>query len=75
MEQIKRSWYIAKFYRNAAVADHLANYTLLDYRFELIGGLYMFNLLTKNKFLKGNKIKTTQSWNIVTMNMLKVKMK
>ena len=38
MEQIKRSWYIAKFYRNAAVADHLANYTLLDYGFELIGG-------------------------------------
>ena len=35
----------------------------------------MFNLLTKNKFLKGNKIKTTQSWNIVTMNMLKVKIK
>ena len=36
MEQIKRSCYIAKMYKNAAVADPLANYTLLDYGFELI---------------------------------------
>ena len=36
MEQIKRSWYIANLYKNAAVTDHLANYTLLDYGFELI---------------------------------------
>ena len=38
MEQIKRSWYIAKFYKDAAVTDPLANYTLLDYGFELIDG-------------------------------------
>ena len=36
MQQIKRSWFIAKFYKNAAVADSLANYNLLDYGFELI---------------------------------------
>ena len=36
MQQIKRSWFIAKLYKNAAVADPLANYTLLDYGFELI---------------------------------------
>ena len=36
MEQIKRSWYIAKLYNNAGVADPLANYTLLDYGFDLI---------------------------------------
>ena len=35
MQQIKRSWFIAKLYKNAAVADPLANYTLLDYGFEL----------------------------------------
>ena len=33
---IKRSWYIAKLYKNAAAADPLANHTLLDYGFELI---------------------------------------
>ena len=37
MQQIKRSWFIAKLYKNAAVADPLANYTILDYGFELIG--------------------------------------
>ena len=37
-EQIKRSWYIVKLYKNAAVADPLANYSLLDYGFELIDG-------------------------------------
>ena len=36
MQQIKRSWFIAKLYKNAAVADPLANNTLLDYAFELI---------------------------------------
>ena len=36
MQQSKRSWFIAKFYKNAAVADPLANYTQLDYGFELI---------------------------------------
>ena len=36
MQQIKRSWFIAKLYKNAAVADSLANYTLLDNGFELI---------------------------------------
>ena len=36
MQQIKRSWFIAKLYKNAAVADPLANYALLDYGFELI---------------------------------------
>ena len=36
MQQIKRSWFMAKLYKNAAVADPLANYTLLDYGFELI---------------------------------------
>ena len=38
MTQIKRSWYIAKLYKNAAVPDPLANYTLIDYGFELIDG-------------------------------------
>ena len=37
MQQIKRSWFIAKLYKNATVADPLANYTLLDYGFELTG--------------------------------------
>ena len=36
MQQIKRSWFIAKLYNNAAVADPLANNTQLDYAFELI---------------------------------------
>ena len=36
MQQIKRSWFIAKLYLNAAMADPLPNYALLDYRFELI---------------------------------------
>ena len=36
MQQIKRSWFIAKLYKNAAVADPLVNYILLDYGFELI---------------------------------------
>ena len=36
MQQIKRSWFIAKLYKNAAVADPLANYALLDYGSELI---------------------------------------
>ena len=36
MEQIKRSWYVTKFYKNAAVADPLFKYTLPDYRFEWI---------------------------------------
>ena len=36
MQQIKRSWFIAKLYKNAAVAAPLANNTLLDYAFELI---------------------------------------
>ena len=36
MQQIKRSWFIEKFYKNAAVADSLASYTLLDNGFELI---------------------------------------
>ena len=35
MQQIKRSWFIENFYKNAAVADSLANYTLLDNGFEL----------------------------------------
>ena len=38
MRQLKRSWYISKLYKNAAVADPLANYTLRDYGFELIDG-------------------------------------
>ena len=36
MKKFKRSWYIAKLYKNAVVADPLANYTLLYYGFELI---------------------------------------
>ena len=35
-QQTKRSWFIAKLYKNVAVADPLANYTLLDYGFALI---------------------------------------
>ena len=42
MQQIKRSWFIAKLYKNAAVADPLANYTLLDYGFELIDNYVNF---------------------------------
>ena len=38
MEQIKRSWYRAKLYKNNAVADLLSKYTLLDYGFELTDG-------------------------------------
>ena len=38
MEEIKRSWYIAKLYKNVAVADPLSNYTVIDYGFELIDG-------------------------------------
>ena len=36
MEQTKRSWYITKFYKNAAVADPLVKYTLTGYGFERI---------------------------------------
>ena len=38
MKEIKRSWYIAKLYKNVAVADPLSNYTIIDYGFELIDG-------------------------------------
>ena len=31
-------WYIVKLYKNAVVADPLADYTLLDHGFELIDG-------------------------------------
>ena len=65
IEQIKRSTYIVKLYKNAGVANPLANYTLLDYGFELM----------INNFLKGKKIATIQSWNIVTISMLKRIMK
>ena len=34
----KLTWYTAKLYKNVAVADPLANYTLLDRGFELIDG-------------------------------------
>ena len=34
--QIKRSWFIGKLYKSAAVADRLVNYSLLDYGFDLI---------------------------------------
>ena len=34
MKKIKGSWYLAKLYMNATVA----NYTFLDYGFELIDG-------------------------------------
>ena len=34
----KLTWYTAKLYKNVAVADPLANYTLLDCGFELIDG-------------------------------------
>ena len=36
MQQIKKLWYIAKLYKNAAMTNPLANYTLLDYGFQLI---------------------------------------
>ena len=36
MQKIKRSWFIAKLYKNAAVADPLANNTILDPGFEFI---------------------------------------
>ena len=38
MEQIKRSWYIAKLYKNVVVANPLGNYNLIDYGFKLIDG-------------------------------------
>ena len=38
IEQIKQSWYTVQLYKKAAVADPLANYSLLDYEFELIDG-------------------------------------
>ena len=38
LEQVKRSWYISKLYKNATVSYPLANYTLLDYGFEFIDG-------------------------------------
>ena len=75
MQQIKRSWFILKLYKNAAVADPLGNYTLLDYGFELIDNYVHVNDLMVKKFLKAQKMTTIQSWNIVTMNMLNRKMK
>ena len=75
MQQIERSWFILKLFQNAAVADPLGNYTLLDYGFELIDNYVHVNDLTVKKFLKAQKMTTIQSWNIVTMNMLKRKMK
>ena len=36
IEQTKISWYITKLYKNAAVADPLANYIRLDCGFDLI---------------------------------------
>ena len=36
IEQIKISWYVTKLYKNAAVADPLANYIRLDCEFDLI---------------------------------------
>ena len=38
MEQIKRSWYIVKLYKNAAVVHPLANYAPRDNGFELVDG-------------------------------------
>ena len=43
MQQIKRSWLIGKLYKNVAVANHLGNYTLIDYGFELIGNYIHVN--------------------------------
>ena len=67
-------------HKNAAVADPLANYTVLDCGFELIDSYVqmlnvMLNGLNVNKFLKVQKMKIIHSWNIVKMNMLKRKMK
>ena len=35
MDKTKRSWYIAKLYKNAAVEDLLGNYTLFAGLFQL----------------------------------------
>ena len=52
IQQIKRSWFIAKLCKNAAVADPLANNTLLDYGLNCLTIMYMLNGLTMNKYLK-----------------------
>ena len=38
LQQIKRAWYTAKLYKNASSADPSADYSLLDYGFELVDG-------------------------------------
>ena len=50
MQQIKESWFIAKLYLNAAVADPLPNYALLDYGFELIDNYVHANPIQDGHF-------------------------
>ena len=68
MEQIKRSWYRAKLYKNNAVADLLSKYTLLDYGFELTDSYVHVKWFDGEQVSQYNSL---QSWNIVTTNILK----
>ena len=38
LEQMRRTWYIAKLYKNATASDPVEGYTPLDYGFELVHG-------------------------------------
>ena len=38
LQQIRRTWYTAKLYKNATALDPVAGYTSLDYGFELVDG-------------------------------------
>ena len=38
LQQIKRAWYTARLYKNASSLDPSADFTLIDYGFELIDG-------------------------------------
>jgi hypothetical protein len=38
VQQIKRTWYVTKLYKNATAAEPVANYTLLDYGYQLLDG-------------------------------------
>ena len=59
MQQIKISLFIAKLYKNSAVADLLAKYTL-----NWLTVIYVLNGLMVNKFLTAQKMTTIESWNI-----------
>ena len=61
MQQIKKLWYIAKLYENAAMTNPLANYTLLDYGFELTDGYVHVEWFDSEQVPQGAEKTTIQS--------------